>query len=74
MKKVVKKMNEEITLHDREYPRDSLKVVAFDTFVALYATEVFATKGDSETSIELNVKDARQLATFLSDYCDKQGV
>lgn len=64
----------EIKFNDVDYPEDRLQVRCFPehvTFRGFEYYELFQSKG---TTIRITPEQARQLATFLSDYADQQGV
>lgn len=88
MKKVVKKMidnvleqllkfqGEKVTLklNDSDYEGDFIVVEATPNIVSIEVSEAMQDADSHATQVLLRPQDARQLATFLSDYCDKQGV
>lgn len=65
---------EEINFNDVTYPEDSLRVRCFPEHVTFRGFEYFELHQSQRTNIRITPKQARQLATFLSDYADQQGV
>lgn len=63
-----------IIIHDLEYPEDTVRIKAFESHITIENTERYESNDDKQTNIRITPEKARQLATFLSDYCDKQGV
>lgn len=64
----------EIKFNDMKYPEDSLRTRCFPEHVSIRGYEQYTGMPSKRTTICITPKQARQLATFLSDYCDKQGV
>lgn len=64
----------QIKFTDITYPEDSLEVFGFPEHVTIKGFEFYEMNETKRTTIRITPKQARQLATFLSDYCDKQGV
>lgn len=64
----------EIKLNDMDYPEDSLRARCFPDHITLAGFERYELFQSKRTNIRITPKQARQLATFLSDYADKQGV
>lgn len=65
---------EEIGFTDVDYLEDSLIVRCFPEHVTFRGFEQYAGAPSKRTTIRITPKQARQLATFLSDYADQQGV
>lgn len=65
---------EEINFNDVDYPEDSLRVRCFPEHVTLTGFEFYELFQSKRTNIRITPTQARQLATFLSDYADQQGV
>lgn len=65
---------EEITFNDTDYPEDSLQLRCFPDHVSIVGFEFYEMTESKQTTIRITPKQARQLATFLSDYADQQGV
>lgn len=64
----------EINFNDVDYPEDSLRVRCFPEHVSLQGFEFYEMNESKRTTTRITPKQARQLATFLSDYADQQGV
>lgn len=64
----------EIKFHDVDYPEDSLQARCFPDHVSIVGFEYYDMLESKRTTIRITPKQARQLATFLSDYADQQGV
>lgn len=64
----------EIKINDMDYPEDSLRVRCFPDHVTVNGFEYYELFQSKGTHIRITPKQARQLATFLSDYADQQGV
>ena len=65
---------EEITFNDVDYPEDSLRLRCFPDHVSVVGFEYYELYQSKGTTIRITPEQARQLATFLSDYADQQGV
>lgn len=65
---------EEIKFNDTDYPEDSLQVRCFPDHVSIVGFEDYELFQSKHTTIRITPEQARQLATFLSDYADQQGV
>lgn len=65
---------EEITFPDVTYPEDTLQVRCFPEHVTIRGFEQYTGEPSKRTNIRITPEQARQLATFLSDYADQQGV
>lgn len=65
---------EEINFNDVNYPEDSLRVRCFPTHTSITGFEQYTGMPNKRTNIRITPKQARQLATFLSDYAEQQGV
>lgn len=65
---------EEIMFTDVDYPEDNVKISGFPTYVTIRGFEYFERDQSQRTKIRITPEQARQLATFLSDYADQQGV
>lgn len=65
---------EQLTFTDVTYPEDTLRVRCFPEHVSFRSIEIFEPSERRCTNIRITPKQARQLATFLSDYADQQGV
>lgn len=64
----------EINFNDMDYPEDSLLVRCFPEHASIRGFEQYTSTPSKRTTIRITPKQARQLATFLSDYADQQGV
>lgn len=65
---------EEIVFNDVDYPEDNVKLRCFQEYVIIRGFEYFERDQSQRTTIRITPQEARQLATFLSDYADQQGV
>lgn len=64
----------QIKFTDVTYPEDSLEVFGFPEHVTIKSFEYYELFQSTSTNIRITPEQARQLATFLSDYADQQGV
>lgn len=64
----------EIKFTDITYPEDSLEVWCFPEHVSVKGFEFYENNESKRTNIRITPEQARQLATFLSDYADQCGV
>lgn len=64
----------EINFNDVDYPEDSLRVRCFPEHATIRGFEQYTGEPSKRTNIRITPEQARQLATFLSDYADQQGV
>lgn len=64
----------EINFNDVNYPEDSLRVRCFPEHASITGFEQYTGMPNTRTNIRITPKQARQLATFLSDYAEQQGV
>lgn len=63
-----------LIIHDLQFSEDTIEVRCYDHHVTIESTETYGSSDAKESQIRITPEKARQLATLLSDYCDKQGV